>query len=124
MIPWKFSKSGHENMVGYWRTYFDERHHTCLHALLENLPLSALQVTSPNFSTICESWKHQCLELMGFEFPMCDSDSLWRVLYHVRPRAIILRGILMAQTNEMSHLFTQISNSWCFNSWLRVLLAP
>ena len=32
-----------------------------LHDLLDNLPMWAFQVTSPNSNDICESWKHQSL---------------------------------------------------------------
>ena len=41
-----------------------------LHALLENLSMRVLKVASPTFSTICESWKHQSLEYMGFDLNM------------------------------------------------------
>ena len=37
-------------------------------------PMRVFQVTSSNFSAICESWKHQSFEWMGFEIPTSGSD--------------------------------------------------
>ena len=61
IICGKFFKFGQENMLGYQRTHFDVRDHMHLRALLKNLPMRVFQVTSPNFSAISESWKHQSL---------------------------------------------------------------
>lgn len=48
------------------------RHHMHLHDLLENLPMRAFQVASPNFTDMCENWKHQSLNRW-------DLSSQWNV---------------------------------------------
>lgn len=41
-------------------------------------------------------------------------NSFGRVVYHVRPRGIIVGSILMTRSNELDHSLTYVSNSWCF----------
>ena len=50
---------------------------------------------------MCESWEHESLEYLGFEFPICDSD--YRVCFKQ-----ILCHVLGRKHNQCEHFVVEM----------------